>query len=74
MGGEATGPGIGGVRDFALAMYHSNGSLDTTFGAGTGKSTLDFAGGVDRGFGLVVQSDGKLVLGGEVAEPAAAGD
>lgn len=32
----------GAGDDFALARYNSDGSLDTTFGAGTGKVTTDF--------------------------------
>ena len=34
----------GGVSDFALARYTSTGTLDTSFGSGTGKVTTDFSG------------------------------
>jgi uncharacterized delta-60 repeat protein len=57
--GSAT---ISGV-DFALARYTSNGTLDATFGAG-GTVTTDFAGGVDNGRSVAVQSDGKIVAAG----------
>ncbi len=50
------------VSDFALARYLSDGSLDPTFGVG-GKVTTDF-GGFDRIAALILQSDGKLVAGG----------
>ncbi|MFZ4524190.1 MAG: Ig-like domain-containing protein [Chlorobium sp.] len=48
--------------DVALARYNSNGSLDTTF-SGDGKVTADIGGG-DFGFGMAVQSDGKILVSG----------
>jgi uncharacterized delta-60 repeat protein len=52
-----------GSYDFALARYHSDGSLDTTFGA-AGKVTTDY-----RTFDLVhamaLQPDGKIVVAGD---------
>ena len=51
-----------GTGDFAVARYNSNGSLDTTFGNG-GKVTTDF-GGEDRGDGVLIQADGKIVVAG----------
>ena len=51
-----------GTADFALARYNPNGSLDTTFGNG-GKVTTDF-GGEDRGDGVLIQPDGKIVVAG----------
>jgi uncharacterized delta-60 repeat protein len=50
--------------DFALARYHANGALDTSFGGGDGKVTTDFKGGSDQVFGLAVQRSGKVILGG----------
>jgi uncharacterized delta-60 repeat protein len=58
--------------DFALARYHSNGSLDTAFGTG-GKVTTDFADGHDTLMALVLQPDGKLVAGGNTST-ASTGD
>ncbi|HEY6330231.1 MAG TPA: delta-60 repeat domain-containing protein [Blastocatellia bacterium] len=52
------------MDDFALARYNADGSLDTTFGSG-GKVTTDFFGGQDTAFGVVIQSDGAIVAGGE---------
>jgi uncharacterized delta-60 repeat protein len=61
--GWAAGTGTGS-RDFALARYTPDGSLDTTFGTG-GKVTTDFGGGQpDEAHALVVQADGKLVAAG----------
>ena len=49
-------------RDFALARYNPNGTLDTGFGSG-GKATTDFP-GVDRATGVAILPDGKIVAGG----------
>ena len=53
-----------GERDFALARYNTDGSLDTSFGSG-GKVTTDFFGNLDEARDVIVQSDGKIVLVGE---------
>lgn len=56
---------VGGVQssDFVLARYsNTDGALDTTFDT-DGKVTTDF-GGTDLGSSLVVQSDGKILVGG----------
>ena len=58
-GGTASAP------DFALARFHPDGTLDTSFGTG-GVVVADFAGGFDVIYGLAVQSDGKLVAAGTV--------
>ena len=50
-------------RDFALARYNTNGSLDTGFGTG-GKTTTAIGSSNDVGKSVVIQSDGKIVLGG----------
>lgn len=64
-GGVATHGGSGGVRAFALARYHVDGSLDGAFGIG-GKTTTDFAAGPSLAEALAVQSDGKIILAGTV--------
>ena len=59
---------------FALARYLTTGGLDTTFGlAGTGlilediDSTINPGGGcVETGYSLVIQPDGKILMGGEL--------
>lgn len=53
--------------DFGLARYNSDGSLDTGFGTG-GKVTTDF-GGVDFGYSVALQTDGKIVVAGKAGEP-----
>src|SRR5919106_1268573 len=50
-------------RNFALARYNTDGSLDTTFD-GDGKVTTDFAGSIDAALGVAIQADGKIVAGG----------
>jgi uncharacterized delta-60 repeat protein len=49
--------------DFALARYNTDGSLDATFGVG-GKVTTDFYQRGDAANAVVIQSDGKIVVGG----------
>ena len=53
----------GAAKDFGLARYNADGSLDTDFGTG-GKVTTDFASGEDRPYAMTVQSDGKIVVVG----------
>jgi uncharacterized delta-60 repeat protein len=63
--GKIVAVGVAGdfpARDFALARYNLNGSLDTTF-SGDGKQTTDF-GGDDEGTGVALQSDAKIVTVG----------
>jgi uncharacterized delta-60 repeat protein len=50
-------------EDFAVARYNSNGSPDTNF-SGDGRQTTDFGFGGDIANGIVVQSNGMLVLAG----------
>jgi uncharacterized delta-60 repeat protein len=52
------------TRDFALARYDTNGSLDTSFGSG-GKIETDFFGDIDEAHGVAIQSDGRIVLAGK---------
>lgn len=49
-------------RDFAVVRYNVDGSLDTTFGSG-GKITTSI-GQDDISKGVVIQADGKIVVGG----------
>ena len=60
--GKIVAVGYGGTqRDFVVARYDPNGSLDTSFGSGP--QTTDF-GGSDVARGVAIQSDGKIVVGG----------
>ena len=57
-------------RDFALARYRSDGSLDPAFGQ-QGIVTTDFANGQDNAMAVAVQADGKMLAAGEVRIPPA---
>ncbi|MCC6690269.1 MAG: T9SS type A sorting domain-containing protein [Bacteroidia bacterium] len=52
-----------GKKDFAVARYNSNGTLDATFGSG-GKVSTDVAGGNDEARAVAIQADGKIVVAG----------
>jgi len=56
---------LGGVsaNNFALAKYTANGELDTSFGGGDGMLTTDF-GGYDVAYGLQLDGNGNIYLGG----------
>jgi uncharacterized delta-60 repeat protein len=57
--------GFPNLYDFVIARYNLDGSLDTSFGSG-GKVLTDFAGGGDFATQVVIQPDGKIVVGGRV--------
>ncbi len=50
-------------RDFALAVYNSNGSLDTSFG-NSGKVITPVGSSYFQNTAVAVQSDGKIVVSG----------
>jgi uncharacterized delta-60 repeat protein len=56
----------GTTKDFLVARFNRNGSLDTTFGAAhTGVVTTDILSGSDENArALALQGDGKIVVGG----------
>ncbi len=49
--------------DFAVARYKTDGSLDASF-SGDGKTTTNVGGFFDKAYALLIQPDGKIVLGG----------
>ena len=49
--------------DFAAMRLNANGTLDNSFGQ-QGLATVDFNGNNDEGFGMAVQPDGKILMGG----------
>ncbi len=55
--------------DFAVARYHDDGSLDTQFGSG-GMVTTHIAGN-DVARSVVIQPDGKFIVGGDSWDSAA---
>jgi len=60
--GKIIAGGSGGNKDFAVARYHSDGNLDSSFGGG--KRTVSFGSGWDYGQDLTVQPDGKIIIAG----------
>jgi uncharacterized delta-60 repeat protein len=54
------------LTDFGVVRYNTDGSLDSSFGAG-GKVTTDFQNDNDSAYAVAIQSDGKIVVAGDVA-------
>ena len=54
---------VQGDTDFCLTRYLPNGSLDTTFGT-NGIRTATVGSVNDRGRAMVIQADGKIIVGG----------
>ena len=52
----------GGTFDFAVARYNPDGSLDLSF-SGDGRQITDMSGGTDSAAAVVIQPDGKIVVG-----------
>jgi uncharacterized delta-60 repeat protein len=50
-------------KDFALARYKADGTLDKSF-SGDGKQTTDFGGGSDSARAVSVRGDGKILVAG----------
>lgn len=50
-------------HDFALIRYQRDGSIDSSFG-NSGKVTTDFKASFDWAYALLLQPDGKIVVGG----------
>ncbi len=59
-----TTTGAGTASDFALARYNADGSLDASFGT-AGKVTTALGNDADTAYAIVLQADGKLVVGGD---------
>ncbi|MBL7899675.1 MAG: T9SS type A sorting domain-containing protein [Crocinitomicaceae bacterium] len=57
---------ISGDKDFVVVRLNTNGSLDATFG-GDGIVTTDFNNFDDAAHSVVIQPDGKIVVGGEAS-------
>lgn len=50
---------------FGLIRYMPGGTLDTSFGGGDGRVLTDFTAREDAAYGVVIQSDGKVVAAGD---------
>src|SRR5262245_14520655 len=58
----------GGVQNFAVARYTSNGVLDTTF-SGDGRTQIDFGNCCQSAMKILLQSNGKIItVGGSNGE------
>jgi len=61
--GSTIKPLVAANRDFALARYNADGSLDKSFGTG-GKVATDF-GNSDIALAVAIQQDGKIISAGK---------
>jgi serralysin len=57
------------ILDMALARYHADGTLDTSFD-GDGKLTADFHGRGEFGQGVAIDAHDRIVAGGYTANGA----
>jgi len=57
------------AQDFAVYRYLTDGSLDTSFG-GDGLATADFLGFGDGAWAVALQTDGRVLVGGETFSAA----
>jgi uncharacterized delta-60 repeat protein len=55
----------GTEKDYAMVRISATGALDTTWGTG-GKATYSFGPGASIAYGIVLQTNGKLVLSGTI--------
>ncbi len=71
VGGSTSKPGssLFDGTDFAVARFLPNGSLDASFGSGTGRIISNIAN--DRVKDIAVQPDGKIVITGDALERVA---
>jgi hypothetical protein len=58
------GTSLNGGEDFAVVRLNTDGSLDMSFGTG-GKVVVPTSSGNDEVYALAVQSDGKILAGGD---------
>jgi uncharacterized delta-60 repeat protein len=64
---------VGSSDDFAVARYESDGRPDINFG-NAGITTVDFNGGGDKAWAVLIQSDGRIVLAGHANTNLPGGD
>jgi uncharacterized delta-60 repeat protein len=64
---------IGDVENMAIARYSLNGSLDTTFGI-EGKTTIVFSDVNSKANDLIIENNGKILLGGSTYQKLYYGD
>src|SRR5436190_6322424 len=56
-------------KDFCVARFRSDGTLDVRFG-GDGKVTTNMGGSVDRASDVAIRQDGRIVVGGQASGTA----
>jgi uncharacterized delta-60 repeat protein len=61
------------TSDVVLARFTSQGTLDSSFGLGSGKVQPDF-GQDETGYGVVLQPDGKILVGGDTSTTGGGSD
>ncbi len=65
--GTSSADVISGGRDFLIARYNADGTLDSSFGD-QGKTYVDFSSRSDEASAVVIQGDGKIVVAGSSAD------
>ncbi|MEZ5909136.1 MAG: tandem-95 repeat protein [Hyphomicrobiaceae bacterium] len=64
----------GANEDFALVRYNADGTLDTSFGGGSGIVTTAIGASYESALSLVIQADGKIILAGHTQTGATGWD
>lgn len=67
IGDAGTTGALGLDNDFAVVRYQANGAIDSTFGL-NGKVMTNIGGRTDLAYAGALQPDGKIVIGGRVAD------
>jgi uncharacterized delta-60 repeat protein len=57
-------PAGASVQDFVVVRYNANGTVDTSFGGGTGRIHTDFSGRVDEARAVALLEGGKFLVAG----------
>ena len=61
------------IRDFAVVRYNTDGSMDNSFGNG-GLVIFDGGTDADMAAAMIIQDDGKILIGGSVSHPSTTWD
>jgi uncharacterized delta-60 repeat protein len=64
----------GSAENFLIARYNANGTVDTSFGGGTGRVTTDFSGRADRATAISLLDGGKFLVAGTSSSSSNIGD
>lgn len=69
--GRSTGGATG--SDFSVVRFNSDGSVDSSFGT-SGVARIDMGSASDSCYAILVQPDGKIILGGETTRTSTSTD